>query len=323
MKPWEVDVPVLLIFFVRDDVFRLTFEQVRLARPSVLLLWQDGPRKDKPSDLEGIERCRVIAENIDWECTVYRKYNTENIGCDPSIFYAYRWAFSHVNKCIFLEDDQVPNQGYFRFCKELLDRYENDTRISHICGYNYTEITEHCKDSYLFAPFGSGAWATWKRVADEWDETYSFVEDEAEWSSLRITSKILAERSYKTAVRHKGTGKAHWESLVGCNCLLNRHVAIIPQKNLVSNKGLTDNAAHSKANIWLLPKVTRKLFYMKTYEPQFPLKHPKHIFIDEVYTANVRRIMGLGHPWLVKFRRCESALYRIFSFIKKPKGAGR
>ncbi len=317
MNCWAIDTAVLLIFFVREEPFQKVFNAVRAARPRTLFLWQDGPRKDKPSDREGIERCRKIAENIDWDCTVYRKYNTENIGCDPSIYYAYQWAFSYVDKCIFLEDDQVPNQSYFRYCKELLDRYEQDTRISHICGYNYTGVSKHCPHDYLFAPLGSGAWATWKRVADEWDETYRFLEDSYAFENLKQTYGPLAELSLKTAARHKGTGKAYWESIVGCNCLLNHHLAIIPKTNLVSNCGLTENAAHSSANIHWLPKVTRRLFYMDTPEITFPLNHPAHVVLDETYTAKVLKIMGTGHPFLLRLRRAEARARRLLCMLKK------
>ena len=112
---WEIDVNVLLIFFVRDKVFQKTFDAVKKARPRRLFLWQDGPRAGRPDDLEGIERCRKIAENIDWDCEVYTKYNEKNIGCDPSIYYAYKWAFSYVDKCIFLEDENVLFSGDFIF----------------------------------------------------------------------------------------------------------------------------------------------------------------------------------------------------------------
>ena len=78
MHKWEIDVPVLLIFFARSETFERVFEQVKKARPSTLLLWQDGPREGRSDDIEGIRRCREIAENIDWECTVYRQYNEQN-----------------------------------------------------------------------------------------------------------------------------------------------------------------------------------------------------------------------------------------------------
>ena len=42
---------------------------------------------------------------------------------------------------------------------------------------------------------------------------------------------------------------------------------------------------------------------MKTYELEFPLKHPKHVLINTSYYKKVTKIMGIGHPWLRFFRR--------------------
>lgn len=310
--PWEIDVNVLIIFFVRDEVLKQTFEAVKKARPRRLFLWQDGPREGRPDDLEGIERCRKIVEDIDWDCEVYTTYNEKNIGCDPSIYYAYKWAFSKVDKCIFLEDDQVPNQSYFKFCKELLDKYENDTRISHICGYNYTEIAPDCEDDYLFAPFGSGAWATWKRVVDEWEGDYAFLQSESEGEWVKERYGELAKISLTNAARHKETGKEFWESIVGCNCMFNSHYAIIPKKNLISNIGLTKNSTHSNTAKKYLPKATANLFEMQTYELEFPLKHPKHVLVNQTYVKKVKRIMGIGHPFIRLYRRLVYILKRIF-----------
>lgn len=309
-QPWEIDVNVLIIFFVRDEVLKQTFEAVKKARPRRLLLWQDGPREGRQDDIAGIERCRKVVEDIDWDCEVYTTYNEKNIGCDPSIYYAYKWAFSIVDKCIFLEDDQVPNQSYFKFCKELLDKYEHDTRISHICGYNYTEIAPDCDADYLFAPFGSGAWATWKRVVDEWEGDYDFLrnEKEVEFAKKRYSH---AKGALITAQRHKRTGKEFWESIVGANCMFNSHFAIIPKKNLVSNIGLTENSTHSNTQKKYLPKTQAALFGMKTYELDFPLKHPKHVMINESYLDKVEKIMCIGHPWLARKRKVEYILRRI------------
>ena len=123
MKPWNIDVAVLIIFFVRDDTLKKVFESVKAARPSKLLLWQDGPRENRPDDIQGIQKCRKIVEDIDWDCEVYKNYHDQNMGCDPSTFYADKWAFSLVDKCIILEDDQAPVQSFYPYCKELLDKY--------------------------------------------------------------------------------------------------------------------------------------------------------------------------------------------------------
>ena len=65
MKDFKVDVPVLLIFFARPETLEKVFESIREARPSTLLLWQDGPREGREDDVENIQKCREIAENID------------------------------------------------------------------------------------------------------------------------------------------------------------------------------------------------------------------------------------------------------------------
>ena len=173
----DIQVAVLCIFFNRPECFAKSFAAVRRARPSKLLLWQDGPRENCPDDIEGIRRCREIAGDIDWDCDVYTFYHEKNYGCDPSTFYSHKWAFSLVDKCIVLEDDVVPDPSFFSFCKEMLDRYENDLRINRICGMNNVPGFS-CPDSYFFSSVGAvWGWATWKRVADLWDEEYSFLND--------------------------------------------------------------------------------------------------------------------------------------------------
>ena len=65
MKPFLVDVPVLILFFNRPQQLSQVFEQVRNARPSKLFLYQDGPRS--AHDLPGIKACRAVTDQIDWD----------------------------------------------------------------------------------------------------------------------------------------------------------------------------------------------------------------------------------------------------------------
>ena len=126
--PYNIDVAVLILFFNRPQQLGKVFDEVRKARPSRLFLYQDGPRSER--DMTGIMACREIVDNIDWECDVQRLYQERNYGCDPSEYISQKWAFSMADKCIVLEDDDVPSQSFFPFCKELLDRYEHDERIT-------------------------------------------------------------------------------------------------------------------------------------------------------------------------------------------------
>jgi hypothetical protein len=114
LPPANIDVSVLILFFNRPDHLQQVFDEVRRARPARLFLYQDGPRDER--DLPGIEACRNIVDNIDWQCDVHRRYQERNYGCDPSGFMSHNWAFSMTDKLIVLEDDVVPSQSFFPFC---------------------------------------------------------------------------------------------------------------------------------------------------------------------------------------------------------------
>ena len=120
MDNYLIDVSVLLIFFNRPNVFEKVFEQVKKAKPRRVFLYQDGPRKERPDDLLKINKCRQIAENIDWDCEIHRLYQEKNFGVDPSEFIAINWAFSYVDKCIILEDDDVPSLTFSVFVRKCL-----------------------------------------------------------------------------------------------------------------------------------------------------------------------------------------------------------
>lgn len=305
MKDWKVDVPVLLIFFMRDEVLKKTFEAIREARPSILLLWQDGPREGREGDTNGIEKCRKIVENIDWDCKVYKNYHTENMGCDPSTFLAQKWAFSVVEKCIILEDDMVADVSFFSFCKELLDKYEFDERINHICGVNFLSGELECPNDYLFAYSGTGAWASWRRVAKGWDEDYSFLDKKYYIQQLKAKKDKAFDVSYEVAKHRKMTGKAYWESILGFDCMLNNRLVIISSKNLVSNIGMTEDSTHGTSNMKILPRSTRRLFFMKAEEMVFPIKHPEYIVPDINYINKMRILSGVGHPFRRFYRKCD------------------
>lgn len=290
MEKKSNDISVLLVFFARPETFKEVFAAVREARPKKLLLWQDGPRKNRPDDIEKINECRKIAEGVDWDCEVYKNYHEENIGCDPSTYMAFRWAFSIVDKCIILEDDFVPGRSYFRFCKELLDKYEFDERISHICGLNPFDCADWCPNDYLFAETGTGAWASWKRVAEKWDEEYSHFNDEYLMNNLKYTLGKRAEKRLEKSRRHAGSGILYWETIVGHLAFLDSKYAIIPKVNLVRNIGFSENATHSSvSDSRIMSKTERKIYNNTAHEIEFPLKHPKYVQIDAEYARRMEK----------------------------------
>jgi hypothetical protein len=319
MKTSLIDIPVLLIFMARPEQFALVFDQVKIARPSKLFLYQDGPREGNANDKENIAKCRLIAENIDWDCEVHKFYQEENVGCDPSEYIAQKWMFSSVDRGIILEDDDVPSQSFFPFCKDLLERYYNDTRINYICGMNHLgQYNCETSDSYFFTSSGSiWGWATWKRNVDLWEEHLDFLDD---GHSLKLLQKVIGTRYFKfkmpTWKRHRASGRAYYESILGSSILLNSQLNIVPAKNLISNVGIGLDTTHSVDSLKKLPKEIRKLFFMKTYELEFPLKHPKYIINDLFYQDEVNRILGnTDSPLLKMYNKIKNRVNKIIAKV--------
>ena len=304
--PYKIDIAVLLIFFNRPGCFKEVFDEVKKARPSKLFLYQDGARENNDKDAVGIAKCREIALDIDWECEVYTYFQEKNVGCDPSEYIAQKWAFSHVDKCIILEDDDVPSQSFFPFCKELLDRYEHDTRINMICGMNNLEVSES-PYSYLFSDSGSiWGWATWKRVADKWEENYDICKDEYWLDKLTksLDAKQLNGSKRKNRwLAHCRDGKAYYETILGVGQLANNMVNIVPTKNMINNIGNSpEGGTHSVSGLEMIPHDLRRIFTMKRYEIDFPLKHPSYVIVDQDFQTALFKLMGIGYP-LIKARR--------------------
>ncbi|MGL5272245.1 MAG: hemolysin activation protein [Phocaeicola sp.] len=309
MKESLVDIAVLILFFNRPEPLTQVFEQIRKARPSKLFLYQDGARGTH--DYAGIEACRKVVENIDWKCEVHKLYQEKNYGCDPSNYMSQKWAFSMADKCVVFEDDSIPSVSFIAFCKELLDKYEHDKRISIISGFNNEEITPNIDADYFFATtFSIWGWASWKRVIDQWDENYTFLDNKED---MKLLEGLIKERNYRDdfirmCEHHRASGKAFYETIFHSAILLNSGLSIVPKKNMINNLGATEGSTHFGGSIHTLPKGYRRIFTMKRHELALPLKHPRYIIENVEYKKTVYKIMCWGHP-ITKIMRSFEELF--------------
>ena len=333
MKPFLVDIPVLILFFNRPQQLGQVFDQVRKARPSRLFLYQDGPRSEK--DMPGILACREVVAQVDWECQVETLYQEKNYGCDPSEYISQKWAFSHVDKCVVLEDDDVPAVSFFQFCKEMLERYEHDERITMISGFNVEEQTTDTEGDYFFTTnFSIWGWASWRRVIDQWDEHYTWLDNP---TAVRQLEELIRERHYRDDFlpmcrKHREQGKAFYETIFWSHLLLSNGLAIVPRKNMINNLGATADSTHFGGSLQTMPRGYRRIFTMKRYELPFGecnegtppeggrgLCHPPYVIEHVAYRHRAYRIMGWMNPMIKVGRSFEELFlnlrYGNFRFI--------
>lgn len=287
--------PVLILFFTREEPLKQVFESVKKHKPSKLYLFQDGPRKNRPDDLEKILRCRQIVSDVDWDCEVHTHFCEENMGCDPAEYSAVKWALETEEFIIRLEDDNVASESFFRMCDELLPMYKNDNRVFMICGRNQLGQTDYPTGSYFFSRVDSiWGFATWR---DRWnllDPTHEFLNDRFLVESLYKSTKNKYElnRFINKCKKHreesiKNNNCYSYESAVYAAMLLNSMCAIVPQKNLIQSAGVSDDSVHTPGSMeYVLPE-DRWIYDTSAYELDFPLIHPKY-FINNIDFFDMR-----------------------------------
>lgn len=323
--PALTDVPVFLMFFIRPKELTLSFNSVKAARPSKLILVSDGPRITHPNDKELNDKCKEIVKDIDWECEVYYKYSVTNKGMYVTAYESFQWAFTIVDRFIFLEEDVVPNNSFYKFCEVLLEKYKDDKRVHTICGMNHSGTYEKPQSDYFFSKAGSiWGFAIWKRTFEIFEYDILFNEDKY--------AKDLLIKSYPKSIRKhiknniefkrdrflKTQMNGDFELVNGASFFLQSGLMIIPSKNLISCQGISENAVHNVNNPKKLPKSIRSLFNMKTYELGFPLKHPKYIIADTDYEQYVYKKMGYNFI-LSKIRWIEGIVRQFFYSSNKER----
>lgn len=309
-KKYLVDVPVKTNIWIREDCQRKQFEVIKKARPSILFVISDGGRNNKEWIAIRNNR-RMYDEEIDWDCKVYKLYEESNQGMYTMIMKMHEFIWSKVDRCIYLEDDIIPSVSFFQFCAELFDKYFYDPRIYAICGMNHIGINEECSSDYFFSRYGS-IWGVglWRRSYEEFFNL-SFYDDPYTMRLLKDVTKLHPSHWKQfDSIRKHGEYDGHIpadEFYMNSAVYSQHQLFIIPKKNMISNIGCQKTAAHGDS-IDRIPKGIRKVFNMKTYEVQFPLKAPKYIIPDIVYEKKRNRIMALDHPLISKYRRLERGM---------------
>lgn len=311
------DIPVAIIFFNRPDKLRETFEKVKQVQPSKLFLIQDGARNDRfENDTVKIHECREIVSNIDWNCEVYREYSEKNLGCGIRPSSGISFAFSKVDKLIILEDDCVVDVSYFNFCKQMLEKYELNQKIMLISGMNLLDQWRQDECSYFFSQVCTiGAWATWKRVWDNYDFEIKSFDNKDNKKILNQNIKFTDVRNQKfwawnlTREKIKHNEKiVWWDYQFHYWLYLNNGLGVIPSKNLVLNIGFGEDATN------VADKEAGAHFNLQVYQMEKDLREPAKIECDEVFD---RKVYDLQHIKVNKLKILLSKIKRMILRIGK------
>ncbi len=242
--------PVIYILFNRPEVTRRTFAALREQRPPRLHLIADGPRPDRPDE---VERCRatraVVDELLDWDCEVTRDYADTNLGCGRRLSTGLTTAFALLGEAIVLEDDILPHPDFFAFCDTMLALHRHDPHIHAISGFQPLGRYGPAQGAVVPSTFSwIWGWATWQRA---WQD-YRFDLNDL-WTNPdtreAIRDYVGNEFNFQEHARHFDTlvyGLVDtWDFQWNFTLLARRRVTLVSAVNLVTNLGFDRDATHT------------------------------------------------------------------------------
>lgn len=283
----QYNIPILFIFFNREDIALKAFEMIRSVRPTRLYLSQDGPRIDRGEEEQRklIRIRKHIIERIDWECTVHQRFMNKNLGCAMGVKTAIDWIFETEKYGIILEDDCVVSKSFFPFMEDILVRYKDDQRIGMVAGTNPIEKYRG-RTSFHFSRFKScWGWATWARAWKNMDMDMTWRE--TDMMSVINNSGFNSRHNSKWHFQLKCIDRNHvsaWDWQWYFSLAAQNQLCVYPAVNLVSNIGNDIEATHTSFG-----DITRE-----RHELPLPLTAPSIVapdyHFDKMFDANENRL---------------------------------
>lgn len=242
------DTPLLLIGFNRPDLFVDLIGTLRDLSPTNIYIAIDGPRGGNKDDEVKVERTIASIELIDWCCDIKILKRSSNLGCGRAVSSAISWVMENESKVIILEDDIRPNNSFFKFCSDALDRFKDDERIMTVGGHSLIELPNE-KATFRLSKYPEiWGWATWKR---SW-ELYEFsLNDLPKISFNNLLSIyggnfVLAFQSSIQFRKMRSNAIDTWDYQLQYASFLHNKFHLLSNLNLTDNVGFNSQATHTK-----------------------------------------------------------------------------
>lgn len=239
----------------------------------------DGPRAGNDNDKRLVDQCREVV--FKWRkenetVKIIERSETKNLGCRQHVIKAISWFFEHEENGIIIEDDCLASTEFYKYCSELLHRYQVNSNILMVSGNNYGRDFGTYEYSYSFTRYISiWGWATWKSRWQRFLQFYHWLQNASisDMNTLRETlqsnlwSKDEGNDRFEKMLGSLNGEIDSWGYILSCFALSNHLLTIIPAVNLISNTGFGPNSTNTTNEQSWMAKIEQ-------HPMEFPLRHP-------------------------------------------------
>ena len=274
-----IKAPILILLFNRPKFTLDLINKIKRFKPKKLYIHCDGPRKNIKSDKKKISKIKkIIKREINWKCKLITKYQKRNIGLREAIINGIDFFFRKESSGIILEDSILPQDEFFLFCDQLLDKYKHNKKISVISGWNPIQNLE-IKESYMFSELPKiWGWATWKRSWVKFDKNMNAWPNKKknEWMKVDLKKDFFFRYFWEKVFNDSYLkNNKTWDYNLVYSNWCNKTLTIVPKYNLVQNQDKFQKEKTTHKNNFKIDILKKKL--------KFPLIHPVNINVNSLY----------------------------------------
>lgn len=248
----QLTTPVLFLAFNRPKKTKQVFDSIRSVKPVRLYVAVDGPRVGREDDIINSNQVKEIVKDVDWSCDVHYLFHDENLGCSKSGYMAWKWIMETEDRMIFVEDDGLGSPEAFFFIQDMLERYNDDERVSYVGAVNYGPKFGEASYFYSRIPSATYFMGTWKRVMDRYEyllDSFPIIRKSPDFRSAFVCwhERLVFMQQFKS-YRHsvaKGPKQNTYDTQMNYLSFKYKTFSIYPNVNLVSNIGLDGGANNS------------------------------------------------------------------------------
>ena len=245
----------------------------------------DGARNDQEAIL--------VSSTVGVALKFASKYNfrvearQENFGLAKSITSGIDEMFSRSSKLIIIEDDLILAKGFLGFMNKGLSRYENNSGVASISGYQYP-IEKELHTSVFLKGADCWGWATWK---DRWEQTsFSGKEllDQIRTKKLANEFNLEGSNNYVDLLEKQILGEINsWAILWHASMFLQNRLSLYPPYSLVSNEGGDGLGTHFGNNQLYAQKISDEMDF--SFPSSFEQSEEYRDALIEFYQKNFKK----------------------------------
>ena len=322
------NIPVVLFTFKRSNTVERILIVLKEVNVSKIYLFSDNGRNDEEKALVNKTRAEILSM-IDWSCEVIKEFAEENKGVFNSIAMGAKKVFEKEERAIFLEDDNLPEPSFFRYCETILDKYQDEDKVLWICGTNYESESKYLDTDYVFTkhmlPCG---WASWASKFNKYYLTNFQVLNDKD-TRKQIKKAYESRWLYRQQIRSFRCEKYReehnrrylsWDFHMALSLRYFDKFGIAPKYNQIRNIGIDEYSTHGGTST--KKPNTAKFCEIPTHPMPKDMKGPREIKINEQFEKSITKAVlaplyiRLLFP-LITFTKKLFRMYPDKSFINK------